>query len=111
MTDTTKRLDEAIEASKSRQAFANIEGWHQKQCNERVVQAALKFAKAMQPRPIEEAFDGKRVLIMNEGFPSLIAHRNNSHWFEDDGTPLRLYPTHFITLPDKALQKFMEDLG
>lgn len=102
MTDTIKKLDKLIEDVKA------VGG-----SNADNLLAVIEFAKAMQPRSIEEAPDGVFVF----GFCKYWAHpsvcyRNGDFWFDEkrNGIPQSLFPTHFTPLPDQALKDLEEAL-
>lgn len=122
MNPTTKRLDEAI---KYIDTHGFIDGNHNNfeptQEFEDVMEtilAALRFAKAMQPRPIEEAPEGKNgspetyiLVSKKEQGTTLYAtgYRNKHGAYEWWGGGMQAL-THFTPLPDQALKELEEAL-
>ena len=121
MNPTTKRLDEAI---KYIDTHGFIDGNHNNfeptQEFEDVMEtilAALRFAKAMQPRPIEEApRDGTQLILYNKDYKQThIGCFMRGDWLSgyengDFDFTATIRPTHFTPLPDQALKEFEEAL-
>ena len=112
MTDTTKLLDEAIDWLENT-TFVNSYGDKRdghKQLD--VAIAALRFAKAMQPMPIDEApRDGTKVLTWSKIVGWREAYCIHGDWQDIDVIlDGEWEPTHFTPLPDQALKEFEEAL-
>lgn len=108
MTDTTKLLDEAEGWINGLFAPSNI-------TEVKTILAALRFAKAMQPRPISEApRDGTPVLIYEDDCVCEARFKDGG-WWELNNDPTDAwgwawFPTHFTPLPDQALKELEEAL-
>lgn len=122
MTDTTKLLDEAIGDFHTMRQWLEIahEAPIKDILNNRPIEqsvktilAALRFAKAMQPRPIEDVVPDDGYFLITDGH-SIGKARHCAGGFlisaSNDFVP-RSKVTHIIPLPDQALKELEEALN